>query len=98
MNFPTELWTNIKSYLINYELIHFNTLVQSHNDLARLSKSYIKCTVCERVISLSKFSNHIKTRTHTYAIYKIKKDIRSLNKCTIIETPYLMDFNIEETE
>lgn len=98
MNFPNELWTNIKSYLINYELIHFNSLVQSHNDLARLSKSYIKCSVCERVIPLSKFSNHIKTKTHTYAIHKVKKDIRNLKKCSIIDKPYLLEFNIEETE
>lgn len=98
MNFSNELWTNIKSYLINYELIHFNSIIENHNALARLSKSYIKCSVCERVLPLNKFNNHIKTKSHTYAIYKVKKDIRNLNKCPIIEKPYLMDFSIEETE
>lgn len=99
MYFPLELWTNIKSFLIDYELIYFNTVVNNHNSLARLSKSYIKCSVCDRVLPLMKFSNHIKTKTHLYTIYKVKKDIRNRkNYSSRLEQPYLLEFNIEEIE
>jgi hypothetical protein len=89
MYFDENIFTIIKSYLIDYNKIEIKRRFKQYNDIGRLSESYCRC-YCERFIRLSKYSNHLRSKSHQMLNHNVMK------KNILIDTPSIVYFDIVE--
>lgn len=87
MLFDTFVWDVIKSYVIDYRKVEIRNKLLMYESIGRLSNSYVSC-YCQRIIKLSKYSNHLKSKSHQSVCKTI------YNQSQMIDIPKILYFDL----